>query len=83
MLRDLVETASDQVPEGVAAEDVSAKQHDIDDQNDGSDADPEAIGETEGLHRVVDQKAPDDVGEPQKIAVEILQDRAESCVRPR
>ena len=73
--------AADQVPERVTSEDVPAEQHDIDGQNERSDADAEAVLKPERLQRVVDQKAPDHVGEPQEVAVEILQNRAESFAR--
>ena len=47
VLRDLIERSADQVPERVTAEDVAAQQNHVDDQHQGSDADPEAVGETE------------------------------------
>ena len=43
---------------------------------------PNPFGKTERLHGVVDQKAPNNVREPQKIAMKILQDQRESFVLP-
>ena len=74
VIRDLVECSSDQVPERMTPEYVSAQKHDIDDQNEASNPDPESLREKERPHRVVDQKAPDNVGEPQKVAMKILHD---------
>jgi hypothetical protein len=53
VFRDPVERPSYQVPEGVAAEDISAQQHNIHNENKASDPDSEAVRETEGHHRVV------------------------------
>ena len=51
VIGDLVEGASDHVPEGVTAEDISAEKHDIHDQNEASNADPEAVRKKERLQR--------------------------------
>ena len=75
VFRDAVERASDQVAERVAAEYISAEKHNVHHQDEASDADAEAVGETEGHDCVVDQKGPHQVGEPQKVAMEILQDQ--------
>ena len=80
MPRDLIERSADQVAERVAAEDVASQQHHVDAQHDGADSDAEAIVEPERLHRVVDQKAPHNVGEPQKMAVKVLQDQRKAAL---
>ena len=70
-----VERSSDEMPERVAAEDVSGQEYDIHYQNDGADTDSEAVRKTERYHGVVDQETPYEIGEPQEITVKILQDQ--------
>ena len=69
VFRDAVERPSDQVPEGMAAEYISAEKDNIHDQDEASDADPEAVRETKGDDCVIDQKGPHQVGETQKVAM--------------
>ncbi len=64
VFRDPVERPSDQVPEGVTAEYVSAKKHHVHHQDEASNPDAEAVRKTEGYHCVIDQKGPHQVGEP-------------------
>ncbi len=80
MLRDAIEGASDEVPEGVASEDVSSEKDDVHYQNQASYADAEAIWKAEGHDCVVNEEKPDNIGEPQKIAMEILQDEREASL---
>jgi hypothetical protein len=74
MFRNTIERPSDQVPEGVTAEDISAKQHNIQNENEASDPNSETVGKVEGDHRVVRQKTPHRIRKPQKIAMKVLQD---------
>ena len=73
VIRNLVECPPDQVPECMTPEYISAKKHDIHDKDEGSNPDPKSIREKERPPRVIDQKAPNDVGEPQEVAMKILQ----------
>ena len=45
---DAIERASDQVTKRVAAKYISAQKHHVDHRGDGSDTNPEAVGETGG-----------------------------------
>ena len=47
VIRDLVECSSDHVPECMTPEYVSAKKHDIHDQNEASNPDPKSLREKE------------------------------------
>ena len=78
VFRDLIERASNQVPEGVAAEDIAAEKNNVHHQDEASDPDPEAVGETEGHDCVIDQESPHQVGEAQKVTMEILQDQGKA-----
>ena len=62
----------------MAAEYISAEKHNIHYQDEASDADPEAVRKAEGDDRVVNQKGPHQVGEAQKIAMEILHDQGKA-----
>jgi hypothetical protein len=73
MFRDTIERPSDQVPEGMTAEDISAQQHNIHNENEASDPNSETVGKVEGDHCVVRQKTPHRIGKPQEIAMKILQ----------
>ena len=75
VFRDLIERAADQVAEGVAAEYIPAEKHNVHHQDDAPDPDPEAVRKAEAHDRVVNQKGPNQVGEPQEVAMEILQDQ--------
>src|SRR6266568_384160 len=75
VIRDTVECSSDQMPERMTPENISAKKHDINDQNQAPNPDPESLGEKERSQGVVDQKAPDNVREPQKVAMKILHNK--------
>ena len=66
----------------MTAENVAADQDNIDGQHDGSDADAEAVVEPERLPHVVGQKAPDDVGQPQELAVQILKNQRKTALAP-
>ncbi len=59
VIGDLVEAASDHVPECMTPEDISGQEHDVHDQNKAPDPDSKSVGEEERLDRVVDEKAPD------------------------
>ena len=78
VFRDAVERPTDQVPEGMAAEYISAEKDNIQDQDEASDADPEAVRETKTDDCVIDQKCPYQVGETQKVAMEILHDQGKA-----
>src|SRR5690349_8053761 len=82
VFRDAIEGAADKVTEGVTPEDVSAQQNHIYNQHQGSDPDAEAVGKEERADSVIGQKAPDDVGEAQKIAMKILKDEGETSFAP-
>ena len=69
VVRDTVERPSDKVPECVTAEHIAADKNNIHDQNDGPNSYSKAVREMECNHCVVGQKAPHNVGEPQKIAM--------------
>ncbi len=75
VFRDLVERPSDQVPERVTAKNISTQKHHVHNQNEGPDTDSETVGKSEGYHCVIDQKGPHQVGEPQKVAMVILQNQ--------
>ena len=74
MLGDAIERPADQMPEGMTPEDISAQKHDIHDENKASNPDPESIGEEERPECVVDQEAPDNVGETKEVSMKILED---------
>src|SRR4051794_6694976 len=82
VFRYLVETAADQVPEGVAAENISGQEHNVDDQNNSSDADSEAVGEKESPHCIEHQEGPDDIREPQEIAMKVLKNKRKRSFAP-
>jgi len=82
VFRYLVETASNQVPESVAAENISGQEHNVDDQNNSSDADSEAVGEKESPHCIKHQESPDDIGEAQEVAVEVLKNKRKRSFSP-
>lgn len=71
---ELVDGAAGEVAKGVAAEDIAADEDDVDGEDDGADADAEVAVEPEGLPDVIDQERPDDVGEAEEVAVEVLGD---------
>ena len=74
----LIERASDQVAEGVAAEYIAAEKNNVHHQDEASDPNPEAVGETEGHDCVINQKSPHQVGEAQKVTMEILHDQGKA-----
>src|ERR1700733_14549243 len=51
---------------------VSGQEYDIHDQNEAPDPDSKSLWKKESPQRVVDQKAPDNVREPQKVAMKVL-----------
>src|SRR5262245_35645303 len=63
VLRNLVECASDQMPERVTAEHISAQQHHIDGQDDGAQPDSEAPVKPQRPPHVIDQEGPYNVRE--------------------
>ena len=62
----------------MTAEYVSAEKHHVHSQDQASDPDAEAVRETEGHHCVIDQKGPYQVGEPQKVTMEVLQNQGKA-----
>ena len=54
--------------ERVTTEDVAAEQHHVDGKHEGAKTDPEAIVQTRMPSGIVDQEAPDQIGEAQKVA---------------
>jgi hypothetical protein len=72
MLRHLIETSAHKVTERVTAKRIPAQKHNVDQQNEASDSNSETIRKEEGPYCVVGEEAPDDVGESQKVAMEIL-----------
>src|SRR5579871_254175 len=77
MFGDAIECAADKMAERVTPEYVHRDQHDVHRQNDGADADAETVREPARLPLVPNQKTPDDVGEPQKVAMKILKHQRE------
>src|SRR5436853_3227401 len=87
MLADLVMRSADKMPHRMAAERVGAEEADVDEQNDGADADPElhaavAIGPPERLPGVVGKQHDEDAGEIEEVAVNVLQDQRERVLAP-
>jgi hypothetical protein len=82
VIRDAVECSSNEVAERVASEDVSAKKHDVHYQDKASNPDPESIGKKERSYGVVDQKSPDNIGEPQEVAMIVLQNERKASFAP-
>jgi len=72
VFRYLVEGPPDHMPERMTPEYVSGQKDHIHDQHKASNPDSESIRENETSDRVVNQKTPDNVGEPQKVAMKIL-----------
>ena len=72
---DAVKRATDEVPERVTPEYIAGKKDDVDDKHEAPYSDPESVRKEEPPDGVVDQKSPDNVGEPQKIAMKILHDQ--------
>ena len=66
----------------MTTENVAADQDDVDGEHDGSHPDAEAVLEPERLPHVVSKKAPDDVGQPQKLAVKILKNQRKAVLAP-
>ena len=62
----------------MAAEYISAEKHDIRHQDEASDANTEAVRKAKGDNCVVDQKEPNQVGETEKVAMEILHDQGKA-----
>jgi hypothetical protein len=82
VFRDLVERSSNEVAERVASEDISGEKHDVHYQDKASNPDPKSIREKERSYGVVDQESPDNVGEPQEVAMIVLQDEREASFAP-
>src|SRR5580700_10389457 len=62
----------------MAAEYISAEKDNIHYQDKTSDANPEAVREMEGHDCVINEKRPHQVGETQKVAMEILHDQGKA-----
>ena len=77
VFRNAIERAADQVAEGVAPENVQRDQHNVYGKDDRANADSEAIMEPKRLPDIVDQEAPDDLGEAKEVAVEVLEHQRE------
>jgi hypothetical protein len=77
---DAIERAADQVSEGMATENITAEKHHVDRENQGAYAHAEPIGKPERLPGILDEECPDQIREPQKIAVEILHDKGETLL---
>ena len=74
MFGELIERAADEVAEGVAAEDVAGDEDRVAGEDQASEADAEVAVKPEAFDGVDDEEEPDDVGEAQEIAVEVLGD---------
>ena len=80
MVGDDVEATSNEMTEGVTAEDVSGKQDDVDDEHQGADADAEMAVKVEGNDGIPDEKCPDNIRKAQEIAVKVLQDQRKAAL---
>ena len=68
--------AADQVAERVAPERVARDQHDIDRQDEAADADAGVTIATERVERVLAEDHDEDQREVQRVAVQVLEERA-------
>ena len=82
MLGKTVQSASDEMPEGVTTEDVATDEDDIYQQNDRSEADAEPIFEPKRFPHIPDEERPNDVGEPKKLAMQILGNQGKVIFAP-
>src|SRR5580704_3467472 len=64
----------------MAAEYVTAEKHNVHHQDDAPDPDAEAVRKAEAHDRVVNQKGPNQVGEPEEDAMKILQDQRKASL---
>ena len=81
--RETIQLAADQVPQGMAGEQIQREQDDVHQQHQRSDADAKVellIGsrEPEGPYCVIPEKAQEYDGAVKKIAMNVLQDKRES-----
>ena len=80
VIRNLVEHPPDHVPECMTPEHISAKKHHIHNENEASNPDPKTLRKEERPHCVIDKKTPDNVREPQKVAMKILQNEGKTSL---
>jgi hypothetical protein len=64
----------------MAAEYVTAEKNNVHHQDEASHPNPEAVGKTKGHDCVIKQKSPNQVGEAQKVTMEILHDQGEASL---
>src|SRR5580698_11604843 len=81
-LRHLIQTPADQVPQGVASEDVGAEQDGIHDHHQRADADSEMAVEVHGLDRVPGQQEDQYDRQVEEVAVNVLQNEREGTLAP-
>ncbi len=69
---ELVDASTDQVPERMTTENVSGDKQYIYRQHYGSQANAEAIIEPERFPHIPNQEPPDEIGETQKLTMQVL-----------